>query len=239
MGMRKAGLLCTCSCVVLALGASPATATTVQDLVRIKGHEDNVLTGMGIVIGLNGTGDTHRGSLIAARPYGELLRNYGNAAITLSELAQADAFAIVQVTMEIPPTGAREGDRLDVHVGTLFNATSLEGGMLVVSPLRLPLPDAPELLPMAVARGTVVIEGASPRTGIVRGGGQMISDVRTDPVTAAGTMGLVLDDQYAGYPVASTLTAAINDEFALDELGRIAVVEDAKNIKVLVPVADR
>ncbi|MHC4320226.1 MAG: flagellar basal body P-ring protein FlgI, partial [Planctomycetota bacterium] len=79
-------------------------------------------------------------------------------------------------TMEIPPTGAREGDRLDVHVGTLFNATSLEGGMLVVSPLRLPLPDAPELLPMAVARGTVVIEGASPRTGIVRGGGQMISD---------------------------------------------------------------
>ncbi|MHC5008836.1 MAG: flagellar basal body P-ring protein FlgI, partial [Planctomycetota bacterium] len=112
MGTRKTGLLSTCGCVVLALGASTATATTVQDLIRIKGHEDNVITGMGIVIGLNGTGDTHRGSLIAARPYGELLRNYGNAAVTLDELARADAFAIVQITMEIPPTGVREGDRL-------------------------------------------------------------------------------------------------------------------------------
>jgi flagellar P-ring protein precursor FlgI len=239
MRMRKTSFLSTCGCAVLALSASPASATTVQDLTRIKGHEDNVLTGMGIVIGLDGTGDTHRGSLIAARPYGELLRNYGNAAITLEELAQADAFAIVQVSMEIPPTGVREGDRLDVQIGTLFNATSLEGGMLVVSPLRLPLPDAPALLPLAVARGPVVIEGASPRTAVVRGGGQMLRDIRTNPLTAAGTMGLVLDDQYAGYPVASTIASAINDEFALDELGRIAVVEDAKNIKVLVPVADR
>jgi flagellar P-ring protein precursor FlgI len=239
MRIRKAVSLCTCGCAVLALGATTATATTVQDLVRIKGHEDNVLTGMGIVIGLNGTGDTHRGSLIAARPYGELLRNYGNAAVTLEELAQADAFAIVQVSMEIPPAGVREGDRLDVHVGTLFNATSLEGGILVVSPLRLPLPDGPELVPLAVARGPVVAEGAGPRTGIVRGGGQMLRDIRTNPVTSAGTMGLVLGDQYAGYPVASTIAGAINDEFALDELGRIAVVEDAKNIKVLVPATDR
>ena len=239
MGTRKTGLLSTCGCAVLALGASAATATTVQDLIRLKGHEDNVITGMGIVIGLNGTGDTHRGSLIAARPYGELLRNYGNAPVTLDELAKADAFAIVQVTMEIPPTGVREGDRLDVHVGTLFNATSLEGGMLVVSPLRLPLPDAPALLPLAVARGSVMSEGTNPRTGIVRGGGQMLADIRANPVSAAGTMGLVLQDQYAGYPVAATIANAVNDEFALDEPGRIAVVEDAKNIKVLVPAADR
>ena len=239
MGTRKTGLLSTCGGAVLALGASAATATTVQDLIRLKGHEDNVITGMGIVIGLNGTGDTHRGSLIAARPYGELLRNYGNAPVTLDELAKADAFAIVQVTMEIPPTGVREGDRLDVHVGTLFNATSLEGGMLVVSPLRLPLPDAPALLPLAVASGTVMIEGANPRTGIVRGGGQMLADIRANPVSAAGTMGLVLEDQYAGYPVAATIANAVNDEFALDEPGRIAVVEDAKNVKVLVPAADR
>jgi len=239
MGTKKTGLISTFGCVVLALGASTATATTVQDLIRIKGHEDNVITGMGIVIGLNGTGDTHRGSLIAARPYGELLRNYGNAAATLDELARADAFAIVQITMEIPPTGVREGDRLDVHVGTLFNATSLEGGMLVVSPLRLPLPDAPELLPLAVARGDVMLEGENPRTGIVRDGGQMLADIRTNPVSPAGTMGLVLANQYAGYPVATTIANSINDEFALDERGRIAVVEDAKNIKVLVPAVDR
>jgi len=122
----------------VALCAVHAAATTVQDLVRIKGHEHNVLTGMGIV-GLDGTGDTNGDSLVAARPCAELLRNYGNAVITLDELADADAFAIVQVTMEVPATGVREGDRLDIHVETMFNATT--GGRLVVSLLRLPLPD--------------------------------------------------------------------------------------------------
>jgi flagellar P-ring protein precursor FlgI len=236
---EKACFQLAIGCAVLALGATTATATTIQDLIRVKGHEDNVLTGLGIVIGLDGTGDTHGDSLIAARPYAELLRNYGNAAITLDELSEADAFAIVQVSMEIPPTGVREGDHLDVRVGTLFNATSLKGGLLVVSPLRLPLPDSPELLPLAVAQGPVVIEGDNPRTGVVRGGGQMLADIRTNPVTAAGTMGLVLKDQYAGYPVATTIAGAINDEFAIDGHGRIAVVEDAKNIKVLVPAFDR
>ncbi len=224
---------------VVALGASGAGGTTIQDLVRIKGHEQNVVTGMGMVIGLDGTGDDHKDSLIAARPYGELLRNYGNSAISMAELIDADAYAVVQVTMEIPATGVREGDRLDVFVDTLFNATSLAGGRLVVSPLRLPLPDSAELMPMAIATGSVVIEGTNPRAGVVRGGGQMLTDIRTNPLTPAGTMGLVLKDQYAGYPVATTIASAINDEFALDGLSHVAVVEDAKNIKVLVPGAER
>jgi flagellar P-ring protein precursor FlgI len=239
MRRKKARLLSSFSCAVLALGASTATGATIQDLVRIKGHENNVITGMGLVIGLDGTGDTHRDSLIAARPYGSLLRNYGNALVTLKELDDADAFAVVQVSMDIPPEGVREGDRIDVNIATLYNATSLEGGVLVVSPLRLPLPDAPDLVPLAVAWGPVVVEGTNPRTGVVRAGGQMLSDIRTNPVTSAGTLGLVLEDQYAGYPVASIIASAINDEFLLDGRGRIAVVEDAKNIKVLVPAMER
>ncbi len=224
---------------VVALGASAAHATTIQELVRIKGQENNVITGMGLVIGLNGTGDDARDALIAARPYGELLRNYGNAALSVAELAEADAYAIVQVTMEIPAAGVREGDRIDVFVDTLFNATSLEGGRLVVSPLRLPLPDSNELLPMAIATGSVIVQGDNPRAGIVRRGGQMLTDIRTSPVTPSGTMGLILKDQYASYPVATTIAAVINDEFAMDGLSRIAIVEDAKNIKVLVPAVER
>ncbi len=224
---------------VVALGASAAHATTIQELVRIKGQENNVITGMGLVIGLNGTGDDARDALIAARPYGELLRNYGNAALSVAELAEADAYAIVQVTMKIPATGVREGDRIDVFVDTLFNATSLEGGRLVVSPLRLPLPDSNELLPLAIATGSVIVQGDNPRAGIVRRGGQMLTDIRTSPVTPSGTMGLILKDQYASYPVATTIAAVINDEFAIDGLTRIAVVEDAKNIKVLVPAVER
>ena len=106
---------------VLALGATTAWGTTMQDLVRIKGHERNVLTGMGIVVGLNGTGDTARDSLVAARPYSELLKNLGNTVRSLAELRAADAYAIVHVTMEIPATGVREGDRIDIS-----HACSLE-----------------------------------------------------------------------------------------------------------------
>ena len=223
----------------IALSATAAYGTTVQDLVRIKGHERNVLTGLGIVIGLDGTGDESKQSLVSARPYAQLLKNLGNMVPSLDELAKADAYAIVQVTLEVPATGVREGDRLDVFVETLFNAESLAGGRLVMSPLRLPLPDSPDLLPMAMATGTVMIEGVNPRSGVIRSGGQMLQDIRTNPVTPAGTLDLVIKDQYAGYPAATMLAAAINDEFALDGYPDVAVAEDAKTVKILLPAGER
>jgi flagellar P-ring protein precursor FlgI len=225
--------------LVLALSARVAPATAVHDLVRIKGQERNVLTGMGIVVGLNGTGDKSKDSYIAARPYSRLLTNLGNPVSDLEELAKADAYAIVAVTMEIPPTGVREGDRLDVSVEKLFNAESLAGGRLVVSLLRPPGPDSPDLLPMAFAEGPLVIEGTNPGSAIVRKGGQMLRDIRTSVVTPSGILTLVLQDQYAGYPVATTIAGAINDEFAIDGYSSIALVEDAKNIRVVLPEADR
>jgi flagellar P-ring protein precursor FlgI len=225
--------------LVLALSARSASATAVQDLVRLKGHERNVLTGMGIVVGLNGTGDTSKDSYIAARPYAQLLTNLGNPVTDLEELAKADAYAIVAVTMEIPPTGVREGDRLDVSVEKLFNAESLAGGRLVVSLLRPPGPDAPDLLPMAFAEGPLIMEGANPGAAIVREGGQMLRDIRTSVVSRSGAMTLVLKDQYAGYPVATTIAGAVNDEFAVDGYSDLAMVEDAKNIRVVLPEADR
>lgn len=225
--------------VALCAIAARAHGTTVQDLVRIKGHERNVLTGMGIVIGLNGTGDKSKNSLVAARPYAELLKNLGNPIYSFEELIKADAYAIVEVSMEVPATGVREGDRLDVNIATLFNAKSLAGGRLIVSPLRLPRPDAPELAPLAIAEGAVVVEGPNPRIGVIRTGGQMLRDIRTNPVTRAGSISLVLKDQYAGYPVATTIASAINDEFVIDGVAAIANVEDAKSIKIIVPQADR
>ncbi|HWB20959.1 MAG TPA: flagellar basal body P-ring protein FlgI [Phycisphaerales bacterium] len=228
-----------CAAVFALSAASAASGTSVQDLVRIKGQERNVLTGLGIVIGLNGTGDTSKDSYIAARPYAELLKNLGNPVASLDELAKADAYALVDVRMEIPAVGVREGDRISVTVSTLYNAKSLNGGMLVVSPLRLPRPDSPDLVPMAYAEGPIVIEGTNPRNGVVRDGGQMLTDIRTNPVTPSGSMGLVLKDQYAGYPVATTIASAINEEFAVNGFSELASVEDGKNIKVLLPPADR
>jgi flagellar P-ring protein precursor FlgI len=226
-------------CAVLALSARVACATSIQDLARLKGHERNVVTGMGIVIGLNGTGDSSKESRVAARPYAQYLNNLDNQVIDPDELLKADTYAIVNVTMEIPATGVREGDRLDVRVDTLFNAKSLAGGTLVVSLLYKPLPLELRGGPIASANGPLVIEGANPRSAVVRTGGQMLTDIFTNPVSSAGTMTLVLRDQYAGYPNAATLAGAINDEFAVDGPADLASVIDQRNIRVVLPAADR
>ncbi len=217
---------------ILALCATPAAATSVQDLVRLKGHEPVVLTGMGIVVGLNGTGDQSKDSLVAARPYAELLKNLGYPVPFIEELAEMDSYAIVAVSMEVPPSGARDGDRFNISVETLFNAESLAGGRLISSPLRLPRRDSPEVLPMAIAQGSVIIEGDNPRSGLVRNGGQMIADVRANPITPGGSITLVMHDQYAAYPITTMLAAQINDEFDLIGGKPLARVEDARNIRI-------
>lgn len=225
--------------IIVALGARTASATTVQDLVWLKGHEPAEVTGMGIVVGLNGTGDRSNNSLVAARPYAKLMSNLGNPVVNVEELAGADAYAIVSVSMRIDAAGARDGDRFDVSVEKAFNAESLEGGRLVVSLLRLPGPDSPESTPIAFASGPLVVDPDNPGSAIIRNGGQMLIDLRNDPVRADGTMTLVLKKQYAGYPVAATIAGVIDDEFGIDGLTDIAEVEDAKNIRIFVPRADR
>jgi len=235
---RSAVLACPAA-ALLALGAGSAHGTSIQDLVRLKGHERNVLTGMGIVIGLDGTGDSSRDSLVTARPYARLFANLGNEPISVEELAEADSYALVQVTLIVPPTGAREGDRFDIAVQTLYNAESLAGGRLIVSLLRVPGPDTPDAPVYAFAEGPLVIEDLNPRGATVRGGGQMLRDIRTNPVGPGGVIELVLRDEYAGFPVASMIADAINDEFLIDGYSDIAMVTDAKNIRVLLPRADR
>jgi flagellar P-ring protein precursor FlgI len=231
--------------VVLALCARNACATTIQDLVRIKGHEENILTGLGIVVGLDGTGDTSKNSYLAARPYARLLTNLGNPLGSLEELDKADAYALVQVTIKVPATGAREGDLLDVHVEKLFNASSLKGGRLVFSLLRLPVPDAADAVVFARAEGALTIEGDDLSSAVIRRGGKMLRDVRTSCVTKSGHMWLVLRDEYAGYPMATMLESIINEELGQTFEGgapyvrNIASVEDAKNIRIALPESDR
>lgn len=221
-----------------ALCAKIAAATTVQDLVRIKGQERNVLQGLGLVIGLPGTGDTSKDAFVAARPFAEWLGNLGDPVVSLEELARADAFALVNVTMEVPPVGAREGDEFDIHVDKVFNATSLQGGRLVVSFLRPPLPNASNPPVLAFGQGSVVIEGQNPCSGVVRRGGQMIADINTNPISRDGTLSLVIKPHYATFPVAAAITNAINQRFTLIEQGDIAIATNAQTILVRVPASD-
>ncbi|MCH2153101.1 MAG: flagellar basal body P-ring protein FlgI [Phycisphaerales bacterium] len=225
--------------VVIALGAGIADATDLQDLVRLRGHDRVVLQGLGIVIGLDDTGDTSKDSFVAVRPYAELLGNLGDPVGGLSELSKAGAFAIVMVQMEIPPAGAIDGTRLDVSVDTLFNAESLAGGRLVFSPLRLPRPHRDNPPIMAFASGPITLEGGDLTSGRVRDGGQMIRDIKRNPVDPNGRLQLVLKEQYAGYPMSARLANLINSAMEFSGATQLAVAENAVSVNVTVPNAQR
>lgn len=232
-------VLLLASAILALLGAGVASAASVQEIVRVKGHERNTFSGIGIVIGLNGTGDQNKDSYVAARPFAQFLKNLDASVANLDELRKTSSFAVVQVSMNLPALGAAEGDRFDVSVSSLFNAKSLAGGTLVVSMLRVPVPDASEIPVMAFAQGPVEIAGASPRDGVVRLGGQMLRSIVGNPVQPDGSVVLVLREEFAGYPVASALTTIINEEMALLGERQVARADDAKTIRLRVPSRDR
>ena len=239
MRLWKQALCCAWIGAVIAPSAGKLCATTVQDLVRIRGHEPIMLQGMGIVVGLPGSGDSSKDSYAAARPYAQLLAEMGSPIASLEELAKADSYALVMVSMEIPATGARDGDRIDVNVEALFNAKGLDGGRLVVSPLWLPFPGERQKPPAALATGPIVIESSNRRAGVVRGGGQLVQSFPTQIVAAGGSISLVLREQYAGYPIAAALAEAINTDPALSVYTDLATVIDAQSIRVLLPPQER
>jgi len=216
--------------VILLVLLAPVHAVEIHDLVRIKGLEQNELIGVGLVTGLNGTGDSTKKSLRAIRPLAELYRRHGIGVASLDELTGIDSVALVTISCEVPATGTREGDRLDIHISTVGDAKSLAGGTLIWTVLKLgPLPG-----PFAKASGEIVIDSTNPRKGIIRDGAQLLRDIRVNPLnTESNTMTLVLDDSVASFPVADAVANRITQEFALDEatLGEVwAIADDPKNV---------
>ena len=120
---------------VAALGAvllfsTSVSATRIKDLCEIQGARGNTLKGMGMVVGLAGTGDS-AGMTIQAQE--ELLRRMGIEIDSATDL-KSDNIAVVSVTAVIPPF-AKEGTRIDVHVSSINDAQSLEGGTLLETQL--------------------------------------------------------------------------------------------------------
>ncbi|MFK7960269.1 MAG: flagellar basal body P-ring protein FlgI [Phycisphaerales bacterium] len=222
------------------VSAASAHASTIGAITRLKGQQENELIGLGIVIGLSGTGDTSGDSLAAVRPYAELLANLGNPVENASQLSDAGSFAIVAVSAAVPATGAHEGDRLDLRVDTLYNAESLEGGRLIPSLLRIPSPDAADIVPLAAASGAVVLYPGDETSGAVRGGGMMLRDVRNEVVGPNGVVTLVIESAFATYSVANAIASAINETNDMGSaVDRIAVARDARTIEVSIPEADQ
>jgi flagellar basal body P-ring protein FlgI len=222
-----------------AMATGSAGAGELQEYVRLRGLEGDRLVGMGLVYGLNGTGDNMKDSTVSAQPYAQLLKNLGNIAIDVRSAAKTRSIALVLVTVEIPRTGARTDDRLDVVIGTYGSATSLEGGQLVTSFLRTPVlaADPSGAAPFAVAEGELEVDPSTSTKARIRGGARMVRDIVMSPFEG-DSIALVLHPQYAGYPTASSLADLINDELSISKHSGAAKVEDAQTIRVRIPKSE-
>ena len=129
--------------LMLAATAAPAAATVrIKDIVDIEGVRDNMLVGYGLVVGLQGTGDSMKNAPFTKQSLIGMLERMGvntRSTYTFGTTATAATMdtknsAAVMVTATLPPYAA-QGTRIDVSVGAMGDSTSLMGGTLLVTPL--------------------------------------------------------------------------------------------------------
>lgn len=217
------------------------STNSVQDFVRIDGQGRSKLRGIGLVVGLNGTGDA--GSELAlARPLAELYKKNGLPVPDLSELENARQAALVWISCTIGEHGARRDDVIDVQVNAMHSAKSLRGGRLVLAPMMGPLPGQGVF---AIAEGAVSLESEDhPTAGVVRGGAQMVEDIRM-PAIREG-FDLIINEYYRSWTTARTLTSQINGAMAeldSDDLTGaarpVAFAVDEMTVRVVIPSEER
>ena len=144
--------------VLAALLAAPAArADRIKDLTTIAGVRDNHLTGFGLVVGLDGTGDDAKSSVIKSS-LSKMLKRLG-ATIDPNDLKGKNV-AAVMLTAELPAF-AKPGMAFDVTISSLGNAKSLAGGTLLATPLKGPDDRTWAIAQGALSVGGFVAEGAS------------------------------------------------------------------------------
>lgn len=110
-------------------------ASRLKDVVNFEGVRDNMLVGYGLVVGLNGSGDTLTNAPFTERSLIGMLERLGINTSGDFNTIKTKNVAAVMVTATLPPFSA-QGARIDVTVATMGDAKSLQGGLLLVTPLQ-------------------------------------------------------------------------------------------------------
>jgi len=142
------------------LYSGAAQAARIKEVAAIEGVRSNQLTGFGLVVGLDGTGDQTTQMPYATQGLANYLKQLG---LTLpdAQLAQLQMknVAAVLVTAQLPAF-ARPGQTLDINVSSLGNAKSLKGGTLIATPLK-----GVDGEIYALAQGNLIVAGAGASSG--------------------------------------------------------------------------
>src|SRR5208283_2253174 len=119
----------------------------IRDVARLKNDAPSTLIGMGLVVGLKGTGDGGDYALAMGRLQ-SLVQKLGDTKTLQKELKNSNNVAIVHLSVDIPAQGAHAGEKLDIIVSSIGAAKSLKGGQLVLAPLLFPQIDRKMVLAM-------------------------------------------------------------------------------------------
>lgn len=164
---------------MLTLFASSAEAASrIKDLVDFEGIRENQLVGYGLVVGLNGTGDSLRNAPFTLQSLQAMLERLG--VNTRDANLRTANVAAVMVTANLPAFST-QGTRIDVSVSALGDSSSLQGGMLLVTPLH-----GADGEVYAVGQGAVAISGFS-------AGGDAATIVRGVPTVGRITNGAIVE----------------------------------------------
>jgi flagellar P-ring protein precursor FlgI len=223
--------------LTLSFASAPGWADTrIKDIVSIQGVRANQLVGYGLVIGLNGTGDSLRNSPFTEQSLQSMLDRMGIN--VRNAKARTRNVAAVIVTAELPAFIGK-GSRVDVTVSSLGDATSLAGGSLILTPLI-----AADNQIYAVAQGPLAVSGYSsqgkaesvtqgvPTTGRIPNGGLI---EREGPGRFADEKFLVLELRNPDFNTAVKVADAIN-AYTQQRYGvKVAREEDLRSITLQRP----
>ncbi len=224
--------LMMCAFLVCVFMAGAGRCERIKDIVDIQGLRSNPLTGVGLIIGLAGTGDS---TLLSRQMLTNMLRDSG-LVLNPSDFTGGN-IAVVWVTAELGPF-AREGSRTDVDVSAIGDAKSLQGGKLLPTPLK-----GLDGQVYAIADGGVSIGGwtaAGDKASITKNhqtvgripGGAVVEkeEIATFVEYIGGHRLITLNLRNSDFSTVEQISKAINHDYA-----NSTVVVDAGTVKVKVP----
>ncbi|BCG48899.1 Flagellar P-ring protein FlgI [Citrifermentans bremense] len=222
---------CTLLLLLLVLVPQFALGARIKDIAAFDGVRENQLIGYGLVVGLNGTGDSDQTKFPVQSLVGALERM--GITINRNDITVKN-IAAVMVTAQLPPF-AKQGNRLDVLVSSLGDAKSLAGGTLMMAPLK-----GADSQVYAVAQGAVLTNSFSyggqaasamknhPTAGTVPGGALIEREL---PNVLANRRELKLNLHQSDFTTASRVANAINERFQ----GQVATLTDPGSVQIAVP----
>jgi flagellar P-ring protein precursor FlgI len=215
----------------------PAQAVRVKEVASIEGVRSNQLTGFGLVVGLDGTGDQTTQMPYTAQGMANYLQQLGMTlpAASLGQLQMKNVAAVL-VTAQLPAF-ARPGQTLDINVSSLGNSKSLKGGTLIATPLK-----GADGEVYALAQGNLIVAGA----GAAAGGSKVTVNhlsvgripngaqvERAVPTTLQEGATISLSLESSDFQTARKVAQAINRKFGAG----VAQALDGRTVEVKAPLA--